>query len=879
MKFRSIILSAAAAILSIAACQKPEEDLGEPNIELNKYELTVAEAGGSESITLNSTRAWKVNQSSLADWVAVSPDKGEASSKDQTVTIDVLKNDGKNRECVIEFNGGIKKAYLTVKQNGPGGEDSGIITVAEFIAKKDTENDYTLVGTLSGLANSSFKGFELTDATGTISVAFPTNFDTWVSKLANGGTVTVKGKYSYYEKKSQDQLANGEILDFVAGETPQGPDHSGSIYYNDFDKELATKTFGTNSDAWPYLDQFEGWKNQTGSGASAVEYEFAGSSVRNNSNSDGSYSDYQGSGKNNILFGSNAKFVVKKIALGGKTNLQLVFGTELYDNTNTTALFSYDTFPVYISKDGAKWVKIDYVFNGITKAGRWNTAEATFTVPSGTSELYIHIAPTQASVYRMDDLELKEAAAAGTAIDFSKGIDLDGGSGGDVTSVETEKIAEVLAAGDDSDIVLKNAVVVANAKYGYLVTDAANSYIYVYYKTASSAKTDPSETVPAVGSKVNITAKKSSYCSMGQLVDPTTTVLSTVTVTAPEAQDITSGFDSFTSTTVKYVKVTGKLSISGSYYNITVSGASSKIGAFVAPQFDVTALADVDGIVYEGYYIYTSSKYIYLILTKAERPAGAYFTVSPASVKVAAAAGTAQIKVSSNVAWTASSSNAEFTLDKAAGEGDATITVTCPENKAYEPRTVKVTVATTAEVATKSVEVEIVQAAAVDPSLTVLELTNEEILASFAASAQASNVYADWTIKSASGNWTGNMNTIKDCKYVQIRNTMGANVTTPVFDKAISKIEVTAYATTGNTLTTRKLYAVPMDTDLATANKDTKYGDAVIANAYAGPAEFKGNISATVTNTLEFTANDVKQCKIICKDGAFYITSIKVYLK
>ena len=32
------------------------------------------------------------------------------------------------------------------------------------------------------------------------------------------------------------------------------------VYYNDFDKEEAEKTYGSGS-SWPYLDQFAGWKN------------------------------------------------------------------------------------------------------------------------------------------------------------------------------------------------------------------------------------------------------------------------------------------------------------------------------------------------------------------------------------------------------------------------------------------------------------------------------------------------------------------------------------------------------------------------------------------------------------------------------------------
>ena len=80
------------------------------------------------------------------------------------------------------------------------------------------------------------------------------------------------------------------------------------VYSNDLDKEEATKTYGSSNGSWPYLDQFEGWKNATGTGAANVTYTFQGMSARANSTSDSNYSDYAGSGKNNMFFGSSAYF-------------------------------------------------------------------------------------------------------------------------------------------------------------------------------------------------------------------------------------------------------------------------------------------------------------------------------------------------------------------------------------------------------------------------------------------------------------------------------------------------------------------------------------------------------------------------------------------
>ncbi len=102
------------------------------------------------------------------------------------------------------------------------------------------------------------------------------------------------------------------------------------IYRNNFDKEAATQTYGTGT-SWPYTDQSDCWKNETGSGIENVEYTASGISIRNNSNSNGNYSDYEGSGTNNLFFGSKGAFKIANIAITGKgVNYELSFGSGKY---------------------------------------------------------------------------------------------------------------------------------------------------------------------------------------------------------------------------------------------------------------------------------------------------------------------------------------------------------------------------------------------------------------------------------------------------------------------------------------------------------------------------------------------------------------------
>ena len=151
----------------------------------------------------------------------------------------------------------------------------------------------------------------------------------------------------------------------VSQEGPKGSAENLIIYYNDYDKEVAEKTYGSGT-SWPYLDQFDGWQNQTGTGAADVTYAYNGMSARANSTSNSSYSDYEGSGNNNMFFGKSAYIATGNIALGGATDLTLTFGTEKYSQDNGS-VFKNSEFHVFLSQDGTKWVELtDYTFTGGT---------------------------------------------------------------------------------------------------------------------------------------------------------------------------------------------------------------------------------------------------------------------------------------------------------------------------------------------------------------------------------------------------------------------------------------------------------------------------------------------------------------------------------
>lgn len=279
-------------------------------------------------------------------------------------------------------------------------------------------------------------------------------------------TISALSNTGGYDRTAQVKFSIGMRSKYV--EVTQAGDKGSTdalvVYFNDFDAKTAVK----DGSYWPYLaDSEEFWQGAVGTGAATVTYAYSENNItlRNNSNSDGSYSDYQGSGLNNIFFGKvPAWFATNNITLGGATNLTLTFGADKYLQKGDSN-FSKNEYHVWLSADGgAKWVEFtDYTFAG-TAAGRWNVATANFSVPAGTATISVcMVVETAASAYRLDDFKLVASETAFTAVDFTNAVakDFSTTGGGEVTPPEggetpepgtITSIADVLALGANASI-------------------------------------------------------------------------------------------------------------------------------------------------------------------------------------------------------------------------------------------------------------------------------------------------------------------------------------------------------------------------------------------------------------------------------------------
>lgn len=441
------------------------------------------------------------------------------------------------------------------------------------------------------------------------------------------------------------------------------------------------------------------------------------------------------------------------------------------------------------------------------------------------------------------------------------------------------KISEVKALAGDTPVTLNGVTVYAVHSKGYLVSDGED-YLLVYVNADPKVEK---------GDVVNVSGTFTYYPTNAPIKYPqisgtvtTTGVSKGAEVVYPSATDITANFANYdissTGKFVKYVKVSATIKKDGNYFNFYVGDITARTGGLLTAASEDLSKYEQRDCTIEGFFVYASgasNQYFYILATKIT-PAADYLIVSPATISVSAEATSAKFNVESDLDWQIAAVEG-LTINPTSGNGNKEVSLTFAKNT--KTSSVKSTITVTA--GAKTATVELTQAGASDPSAVVQELTNGEIVESLKESKQTGSVYGDWSISSKSGTWTGNMNTMNTATYIQIRNTAGAHLKTPEFASAIQKIEIVACATISGTSTPKRtVYAMPNDTNLTTSSTSEKYTATVdFSKAYAGPATFEGGANVEITQTLEFSTDGVKQCLIVSKDGAFYIKSVKVYLK
>lgn len=697
MKLRNLFMAVIAGAFAFASCEVIEE-LGAPMININPTELNFEAGEGSQTITLNATLNWSVTTDLAGKWVALGQESGNASKDPQTVSVSVEENTGFDREIDIVFaaGGGMVKATLKVKQKGSQGT---------FVAE---EGD--------GSKEKPYNVAQIAEVVSRLTWTSTTEYD-------KVGPFYVKGKIASIKEPFGAEYGNGNFTITDDGNATDPKFVAYRVYYLENKKWQEGNTQIAVGDVAVVYGEVMNYMGNTPETVQKGSYLYSlnGETVATG----GQEVDYSK---------AEAKTVAEFIALADTKTPYKLTG-EVTGSINT----QYGNFDL---KDATGTVKIYGVSNWSAvqdkvKKGSIVTIAGVFKDYNGTPEMvngYI--------------------------------LDVQGGEEIDYNNVPAKTVAEFIAAADkDNYYKLSGKVSGFNANYCSFDLTDATGLIYVYSvdnKSEWSSKIKDGGTVTLAG-KYEYYANKQQHevvnayilsFTEGQTQDETATGNGTLEspYNPKAASDVASALEDKGKTDDVYVK--GKISSVKYTFSAQYGTATfyiSEDGSTNGTQFQVysvyylgnRAWVDGDAQVAVGDEVIicgkltnyggtpeTSSKeaYIYSLNGQTSIDQGPVFGVEKAQISVSASATSAVIKVTGNVAWTASTAINALTLSPASGQGAGEITATFPANTDTENVvTYNLIVKTDADVATKEIEVMIVQAKASsgNASSIVIPLNNE----------------------------------------------------------------------------------------------------------------------------------------------------------
>ncbi len=191
---------------------------------------------------------------------------------------------------------------------------------------------------------------------------------------------------------------------------------------------------------------------------------------------------------------------------------------------------------------------------------------------------------------------------------YEAGDDNTGGGSGDVEPElpNLVSVAEAQAAEAGTEVTVSGTVYAVGAT-SFVVGDATG---YIFHYGAAEVK---------VGDTVNVTGAVSAYGGFNQFKSATVTVVKSGSVKYPDPVVMDgAAMDAWIAApAIQYVKYTGKLTISGNYYNVAVEGAETAVGSIIKANADLLEkMSNGNEYVFTGFAMYVSgTKYVNTIIT------------------------------------------------------------------------------------------------------------------------------------------------------------------------------------------------------------------------------------------------------------------------
>ena len=709
MRIKHLFLAAFAALATVFTSCEKEEDLGAPQITVNPTEISFDSSASSKEVTLKATRAWTAT---APEWIALSATSGDASSSEKTISVTVEPNKGNDRTGEVVFTIGLAKATLKVVQKGEAGElKPGSGTQAD---------PYSVAGVIAyveslGADVQSQEEVYVKGKVSAIEEAFSSSFGNGTFYITDDGAATSPAFYVFRVKFLGNQKwAMGNTQIEIGDEVIIC-----SKVVNYKGNKPETVMLGATAEGGPYAGYLYSLNGKTEDEKQEVDYSNAPAKT---------VAEFIAAADKTTFFKLTGK-------VGGSINTQ--YGNfDLTDETGTIYVYGTTNIADYASKlvDGAT----------VTLAATYDYYEKT---------------------------QKHEAVNAYI-------ISIEGGEAPDYSNAPAKTVAEFIAAADTQNYYKLTGKIGGsiNTQYGNFDLTDETGTIYVYgvknwnefkdkatdgatvtlagqyqlYKKEGQA--DKHEVVNAyiLSCEGGTPTTDSEPKGSGTLEDPYNAAKALEVATALEPGAKTES-DVYVSGKIASIKYTFSAQYGTATFDISDDGttAVTKFTCYSVYYLGNRAWVDGDAQVKVGDDVVicgklvnykdektgnttpeTASKeaWIYSLNGETSIEQSPVFGVASQSVNVGAGATSATVKVTGNVAWTASSENA--TVSPASGTGAADITVSFAANTDTEnAKTYTVTVSTTADVATKSYTVTITQGPAAPDGASTVEFVVSEYAA------------------------------------------------------------------------------------------------------------------------------------------------------
>ena len=208
--FLSILAAAALAL----ACMPEQVISSIPEFKPEQSYLGIPYEGGITNSVIKATASWSFEESSIPDWLTVTPHSG--GSEVNGIVFAADKNTTpSDRVANLIVNVAGKQQRFTVVQSGPGAFEAPLSTIAEVAAGADGEV-FRIRATVTGIRNTNYGNIDVADETGSIYIyglfnalgQYPSAATGgWASfGIETGDVITVQGPRTLY---------NGTTLELV----------------------------------------------------------------------------------------------------------------------------------------------------------------------------------------------------------------------------------------------------------------------------------------------------------------------------------------------------------------------------------------------------------------------------------------------------------------------------------------------------------------------------------------------------------------------------------------------------------------------------------------------------------------------------------------